>query len=159
NNVAFVLRAQGDNAGARPLYERALAISKEMLGERHPDIATGLNNLAGVLWAEGAHPAAARSLQQAVEIARGNLDLAAAAQSEGQQLAMARQLRGSLDAYLSIAPLARLSAGDLYHHVLASKGAVFERQRRFRAQQRPLQADPQSSAAGRFAMHEQTVRQ
>ena len=45
--------AQGDLAGARPLFERALAIHEKALGPEHPDTATSLSNLAGVLRAQG----------------------------------------------------------------------------------------------------------
>ena len=61
---------------------------------------------------------------------------------------MAQDLRGNLDAYLSLAPLAEVSAEDAYRHVLASKGAVFERQRRLRVLRRRFQADPRSPAPG-----------
>ena len=64
--------------------------------------------------------------EQALEIAEGNLDLAAAVQSERQQLAMAQELRVQLDSYLSLTPLAKISARDVYRHVLAAKGAVLE---------------------------------
>jgi hypothetical protein len=40
NNLAGVLRAQGDIAGARGLWERALAIREKMLGWEHPDTAS-----------------------------------------------------------------------------------------------------------------------
>jgi hypothetical protein len=36
-NLAVLLRAQDDLAGARPLYERALAIRAKVLGSEHPD--------------------------------------------------------------------------------------------------------------------------
>ena len=39
NNLAMLLRAQGDLAAARPLYERALAIREKALGPDHPDTA------------------------------------------------------------------------------------------------------------------------
>jgi hypothetical protein len=42
----WVLQAQGDLAAARPLYERALAISEKVRGPEHPDTARSLNNLA-----------------------------------------------------------------------------------------------------------------
>jgi hypothetical protein len=35
NNLAFLLRVQGDLEGARPLYERAL-IHEKVLGREHP---------------------------------------------------------------------------------------------------------------------------
>ena len=53
NNLASVLQAQGDLAGARPLYERALAICEKALGPEHPDTAASLNNLACLLQAQG----------------------------------------------------------------------------------------------------------
>ena len=40
NNLAVLLWKQGDYAAAKPLYEQALAIRKQVLGERHPDTAT-----------------------------------------------------------------------------------------------------------------------
>jgi CHAT domain-containing protein/Tfp pilus assembly protein PilF len=159
NNLAELLRAQGDYVAARPLYEQALAIRKEVVGPRHPDTAIGLSNLAALLWAQRDYAGAALRFRQAVEVVQGNLELVAAALSERQQLAMAQQLRSDLDAYLSIAPLTRLSAGDPYGHVLTSKGAVFQRQRRLRAQRRRLQADPQTPAARRFDEYQSTVKQ
>ena len=157
NNLAALLSAQGDYARARPLYEQALAIRKEVLGERHPLYATSLSNLGLVLWAHRDYPGAARLLEQALEISECNLDLAAAGQSERQQLAMTRDLRWALDSYLSLSPLAKLAAGTAYTHVMAAKGAVFERQRRMRTRRRMLRADPQSEAARRFADYDQAV--
>ena len=53
NNLGLVLWAQGDFAGARPLYERALAIKEKALRPEHSDTATSLNNLARLLQAQG----------------------------------------------------------------------------------------------------------
>jgi tetratricopeptide (TPR) repeat protein len=53
NSLASVLKAQGDFAGARPLYERALAIREKTLGPEHYDTAESLNALAVVLSNEG----------------------------------------------------------------------------------------------------------
>jgi hypothetical protein len=36
NNLGSVLQDQGDLAGARAHYERALAISRQFLGKEHP---------------------------------------------------------------------------------------------------------------------------
>ena len=140
NNLAGVLKSQGDYAAARPLDERALAIRKEVLGERHPDYALSLNNLAVLLDSQGDYAAAlplyeralairkevlgerhlkygqslsnlafsqrddagaASLLEKAVAIVERNLDLAAAALSERQQMAMARTLRGFLRSHSS----------------------------------------------------------
>ncbi|CAB1107477.1 unnamed protein product [Ectocarpus sp. CCAP 1310/34] len=40
---------QGNYAEAKPLYERSQAIRKKVLGPDHPDVATVLNNRAGLL--------------------------------------------------------------------------------------------------------------
>ena len=53
NKLARLLQDQGDLAGARPLFERALAINEKALGPEHPDTAANLNNLARLLRAQG----------------------------------------------------------------------------------------------------------
>jgi hypothetical protein len=49
NNLALVLRDQGDLDGARPLHERALAIREARLGPDHPETAKSRRNLAAVV--------------------------------------------------------------------------------------------------------------
>ena len=51
--VDGLLDSQGDLAGARPYYERALAIFERVLGPEHHDTAASLNNLGGLLQAQG----------------------------------------------------------------------------------------------------------
>jgi len=46
NNLALLLKDQGELAAARPLYERALDIDERVLGPDHPSTAGSLNNLA-----------------------------------------------------------------------------------------------------------------
>jgi tetratricopeptide (TPR) repeat protein len=53
NNLALLLKAQGNLAEAVPLYERALAIDEKALGPEHPDTATDLNNLANLAAGSG----------------------------------------------------------------------------------------------------------
>jgi hypothetical protein len=48
NNLASLLQAQGDLAGARPLFERALAIREKVLGPDHPHTAKSRNDLASL---------------------------------------------------------------------------------------------------------------
>jgi len=118
-----------------------------VLGERHPDTATSLNNLAVLLEAQGDYAAAKPLFEQAVDISRHNLDLAADAQTERQQMVMAAKLRFHLNAFLSAAPRAGIAAGSSYRQVLAWKGAVLERQRRLRDLRRLLRADPRPEVA------------
>jgi tetratricopeptide (TPR) repeat protein len=53
DNLAGLLKEQGDLAGARPLYEHALAIREKVLGPEHFSTATSLNNLALLLTDQG----------------------------------------------------------------------------------------------------------
>ncbi|MEZ4624551.1 MAG: tetratricopeptide repeat protein [Thermomicrobiales bacterium] len=48
-----MLQAQGELTGAQGLYEEALALRQRVLPSEHPAIAQSLNNLAGVLRAQG----------------------------------------------------------------------------------------------------------
>ncbi len=61
NRLAVVLQEDGDLAGARPLFERALAIQESVLGPEHPDVAVTLKDLGLLLLAEG-DPSGARPL-------------------------------------------------------------------------------------------------
>ena len=47
--TTLLVAAQGDYEGAKPLYERSLAIREKVLGPDHPHVASSLNNLAGLL--------------------------------------------------------------------------------------------------------------
>jgi CHAT domain-containing protein/Tfp pilus assembly protein PilF len=143
-NLAGLLQSQGDYAAARPLFEQALAIRREVQGERHPDYAASLSNLGLLAWRKGNLAAACTLLTQALAITEQNLELAAAAQSERQQLAMARELRWSLDTYVSVSPLTGVSPDCAYGRLLRAKGAVFERQRRMRGLRRRHRGDAQS---------------
>jgi len=52
------LYGQGKYAEAIPLAQRVLAVQETVLGAEHPDVATALNNLAGLYRAEGRYPEA-----------------------------------------------------------------------------------------------------
>ena len=53
NNLAYILSAQGDLAGARKLQEETLAVRRRVLGAEHPNTLTSMNNLADTLNAQG----------------------------------------------------------------------------------------------------------
>ena len=63
NELGYHLKALGEYAAARPLYERSLAIWERTLGPDHPNTAQSLNNLATLLQNLGEY-AAARSLYE-----------------------------------------------------------------------------------------------
>ncbi|MDX2229908.1 MAG: tetratricopeptide repeat protein [Leptolyngbyaceae cyanobacterium bins.349] len=81
NQQAWQLYQQGKYAEAVPLVERALAIRKRILGERHPDVALSLNNLASLYSAQGryseAEPLDRRSLQiRETQLGKDHSDIA-----------------------------------------------------------------------------------
>jgi tetratricopeptide (TPR) repeat protein len=51
-----------------PLYQRALAIIEKTLGENHPNVATGLNNLALLYKTQGRYEEALPLFQRALAI-------------------------------------------------------------------------------------------
>jgi CHAT domain-containing protein len=130
--LAQLYKIQGDYARAEPLFRHALALTKQVLGEQHPNYALCLINLALLYWSQGDYARAAPLLQQALEITRSGLDLTAVGQTERQQLAMTAVRRSILDAYLALAARAHQVGAPAYRHVLAWKGAIFARQRRLR---------------------------
>jgi tetratricopeptide (TPR) repeat protein len=67
---------------------QVVEIRKQALGEKHPDYATSLNNLAQLYSVMDDPPRAEPLLRQALAISRDNLELASAVQSQRQQLTM-----------------------------------------------------------------------
>ena len=58
NQQAIQLSNQGKYRKAIAIAQRSLVIYEKVLGTEHPDIATSLNNLAGLYYAQGNYPAA-----------------------------------------------------------------------------------------------------
>ncbi|MBI4600448.1 MAG: tetratricopeptide repeat protein [Planctomycetes bacterium] len=133
SNLASLHLDAGDFARARPLFERSVAVLRAALGEHHPSVAEGLKRLGLLRLASLERGEAFSLLRQALDVFRESLDLAAAVQSERQQLRMAEEVRSTLDSCPSLAPLAGRPAEEACAQVLAWKGAVFARQRRMRA--------------------------
>jgi len=72
NNLALLCEATGRSEPALRLFQQALEMRREVLGDDHPDVAQSLNNLAAAsLWLD---PATAKSLyERALEIRRRTL--------------------------------------------------------------------------------------
>jgi tetratricopeptide (TPR) repeat protein len=61
-------RSQGRYSEAEPLYQEALALSKQLLGEAHPTVATSLNNLAILYYSQGRYSEAEPLYLQAISV-------------------------------------------------------------------------------------------
>jgi CHAT domain-containing protein/Tfp pilus assembly protein PilF len=68
DGTIVALHRAGKYAEAIPVARQALALRKEVLGERHPDTASSLNNLAFLLQAQGDYAAARPLYEQALAI-------------------------------------------------------------------------------------------
>lgn len=74
NNLGAVCVAQGRLAEARALYVRAIEIKRARLGDRHPDLAISLHNLAALLDRIGERARAVQLLREAMTIFEQRLD-------------------------------------------------------------------------------------
>jgi tetratricopeptide (TPR) repeat protein len=68
NRMGYYLAKIGDYRQALPLFQEALAIREQVLGKRHPDYATSLNNLALLYHSQGAYEQALPLFQEALAI-------------------------------------------------------------------------------------------
>ena len=67
-NLGYVLKAKGDFAGAESCYLKMIAIDKKYYGERHPEIALDLSNLAGLYMQMGSLGKAENCVKKAIAI-------------------------------------------------------------------------------------------
>jgi CHAT domain-containing protein/Tfp pilus assembly protein PilF len=73
NDLASLYRMQGNEAKALPLLEESIKINKEILGDKHPEYARSLYQLAIITYKkEGASPKVEKMYQEVVEICRAN---------------------------------------------------------------------------------------
>lgn len=143
-NLGMLLLAKGDDAAAQSHLEQALAIREKALGPWHINTAESLRNLGDWRLFRKEYVEARVLFERGLSATRQNLELAAVAQSERQQLRMLQQSCSHLDHYLALAVQGALPAADVYAHVLAWKGSVFLQQRRLRLR-RQLDAQPEAS--------------
>ena len=68
NEIAFFLDLNAKYDGAKPLYQRALAITERVLGPEHPNTATSINNLAELLDTTGKYEEAEPLYRKAIEM-------------------------------------------------------------------------------------------
>jgi tetratricopeptide (TPR) repeat protein len=68
NKIGCLYIINGNYAQALSLFEQALQIRQEVLGEKHPDTAESLNNIAGVYDSQGHYAKALPLYEQALQI-------------------------------------------------------------------------------------------
>ncbi len=147
NDLALVLRQQGDGRGARGLLERALDVEVGILGPRHLEVASSLTNLAVVLL-EGGDLRAARKLhERAVSIYEAQLgrqhpDLARSLGNLANLLLSEGDLRGARGLFARALAIyeASLPAGDPRLALAANNLAVVLKDLGDLAAARPLLA-------------------
>src|SRR5262249_54484345 len=105
---------------------------KEVPGEKHPDYAESLNNLAQIRKARGDDAEALKLSESAIHLTDEHLRTTASVQSERQQLAASQRVRSRLNLFLSLTDGAPRYAGASHTEVLAWKGATLARQRQLR---------------------------
>jgi len=129
SNIGYMLQIQGNFAGARLYYEQSLAIFRKALGDNYPNTAAAFKDLGALCHLSGDNAGASAAYLQALKSFRACLNLAAESQAERQQLRMDAMVRFQLDAFLSLASLAKLPPAEAYAQVLAWKGSITARQR------------------------------
>ncbi|WP_080601761.1 tetratricopeptide repeat protein, partial [Microcystis aeruginosa] len=67
-NLAGLYESQGRYPEAEPLYLEALDLTKRLLGDNHPHVATSLNNLAGLYESQGRYPEAEPLYLEALDL-------------------------------------------------------------------------------------------
>jgi tetratricopeptide (TPR) repeat protein len=128
HNLAGLYRDMGDYPKALELFQQARDLYKRRLTENHPHYANCLHNLARLYQAMGQPAEALPLLQQALTIRQAHLDYTFSALSDRQRLDFLKQLKSSVNAYLSMAPAADLPPARLTATVLAWKGVATARQ-------------------------------
>uniref|UniRef100_UPI001951A6C2 CHAT domain-containing protein n=1 Tax=Halomicronema sp. CCY15110 TaxID=2767773 RepID=UPI001951A6C2 len=111
---------------AEPLYVEALAIWREQLGNRHPDVAASLNNLAELYRAQGNIAQAVPAFQAGLEIEEWNLELNLATLTEVQRRDYAATLAGTTNAAISLSLQATEAQSLGLATLLRRKGRLLE---------------------------------
>ena len=73
SRAGYYLSQQGRYEQAEPLYLQVLELTRFLLGEQHPDVATSLNHLAGLYESQGRYEQAEPLYLQALELRRSLL--------------------------------------------------------------------------------------
>lgn len=137
---------------AEQMYWEGLTISTAMGLERSVSSVSIIGSLGLIYAMQAQYERAAAAMKLVAEVTRDNLELAAATQSDQQQLAALAIWRFRLDQSLSIAARSPEHQASVYEQLLGWKGLMLARQQAMRSQAdqpelAPLFADLQRVAA------------
>jgi tetratricopeptide (TPR) repeat protein len=143
--LSCLQEALGRHAEAERSFATLVEVQEKGLAAHSVGFAYLLTRLGDEQSALGRHALAAATIDRALTILRTNQELAAAVQSERQQLQTVHAHRAALDDYLTVGVRAGLPAEDLYERALSWKGLVFARQRWVRMARARGEADPEAA--------------
>ncbi|WP_197440380.1 CHAT domain-containing tetratricopeptide repeat protein [Polystyrenella longa] len=130
--LATALLRMGELAESEQMMTDIVARSEASLGKSHPQTLQYYIGLAVYRHLQQKYDEAQRLAQLGLHGYQDLLQSTAGAQSERQQLAMARQHRHLLDSFLSLAVDHPQYSSAAWQEVLAQKGAILVRQRQIR---------------------------
>ncbi|HLC16466.1 MAG TPA: tetratricopeptide repeat protein, partial [Thermodesulfovibrionia bacterium] len=100
-NLAGLYTKTGRYSEAEPLYKRALAIDEKVLGQDHPDTATGFNNLAMLYASTNNHIDSHRLFNKGVSINDQNRENTFLLLTDKQKLNYINQTDDSIHAFIN----------------------------------------------------------
>jgi tetratricopeptide (TPR) repeat protein len=145
--IGSVLYAQHDDEGARAQYERSLAIERELLGADHPDVASTLYNLSGVVARMGRHDEALKMREESLAImlkhrAADHPQIADHMRGVGAQLLALDRFEEAREKFARALEIRRAAYGDEHSAVATSlddMGVVLDHLERDEEAQRSLE--------------------
>lgn len=126
----------GDYDKALMQARQALEVTRVVFGASPPQMAERLEYVGQIQEQLGQLDEADKNLGDALAMARGNLDLSFAAQTEEEQLRMTQMYRAFVDGWLSFRLRHGLKDAEMWAQVLSWKGTVFARQHAIREARR-----------------------
>jgi CHAT domain-containing protein len=121
---------KGNTVRRNRWYQRSLAIWEQALGANHPNVATALNNLAGLYWSQNQTEPALIRLARALDIEETNLAQNLVIGSEADKRAYLKTFSGSthvaISFHLQFAPTNPQAARLALTTILRRKGRVLD---------------------------------
>jgi CHAT domain-containing protein/Tfp pilus assembly protein PilF len=157
-SISSVLMSMDEVDSASRYLKEAQAIFRDTVDERHPYAVGCMVLEADLHWKKNEFGEAEPLLYQVIERTLDAIELAAAVESEREQIGRLQHLRDRLDSYLSLTTETRVNAERVYRLVLRTKGAVLARQLLLHRRRRVLKQEPQDDVLDAFTNLEKVSR-